>query len=81
MKSGDIIGGGFKQGQKPNVEQCADWCDSLSDCCAFEYSHSAKDCNLHMGCDPNNAPFGDYMFCKKSKLHYCFFGYSIFVFI
>ena len=73
MRNGDITGDGFDHGTVSYVEQCAEWCEQTDDCCAFEYSHTSKYCQLHMRCDPelNSAQYADYMFCKKSKLlHY-----------
>ena len=81
MRNGDITGDGFDHGTVSYVEQCAEWCEQTDDCCAFEYSHTSKYCQLHMRCDPelNSAQYADYMFCKKSKLsHFCYFGLNIF---
>ena len=68
---GDIIGNGFWTGTEL-LYSCALACTQDNDCCVFEWSPSLRRCILYKECIPNNSPYGDYIYCRKSKYIICF---------
>ena len=64
---GDIIGGGMGSHNVVTVKDCAYLCTNEIDCCVFEFSPNQSDCILYKECIPNNSPYGDYIYCRKSK--------------
>ena len=50
---GDVPGSGTIKGKYVHqITKCAQWCESTSGCCSFEYSYTTLRCNLNSECYP-----------------------------
>ena len=51
------------------IFDCSDKCNSVQNCCSFEYSQTDGECNLNIDCQPTNQLFGSgHSFCTRGKL-------------
>ena len=64
-KFGDMVGTGIGSHFTSFIEDCVMLCSNRNDCCAIEYSHSLKECQLHKECTPNNTPYKDFITYQK----------------
>merc|ERR1719369_2344646 len=54
----------YKNVQTDN-EGCGRLCESIEECCSYEFSPNEKLCNLNRDCKPNAEKHKDYIFCSK----------------
>ena len=76
-KPGDISGWGQIGHYKnvKNIEKCSQHCFEKENCHSFEYSLTAKICNLNRNPNPTKGVYKDYKFCTKIPSYQCPNGY------
>lgn len=67
---GDVAGQALKKRYDASLEQCANDCNTRSDCNSFAHSLNENDCKLMEEQTPTHPKYKDYQFCSKIMTGY-----------